>query len=726
MKTILKFDMNSKQSFLFLLILLLLTSQIGFSAEGKWIRVGMLHNFYQSHGSEPEEEFGDSQQFGMQWPAFWDLQDMQAARGLWFGVANYYDPVADYTYPYKVAHVGPRPRPEAELNEMMPVEFKLIARSAHPTVIVDSEISSDMEWDDIIDEIDPLLPSDRMIYNVINSSVGLSMERKIYAFSQQNYNNFFIYDMTFTNNGICNKDSSITHNNTLDGVYFYWQYRNAICTEGTVEGSAIDWVGQPGWGTERDMRWGINTMNEVLGENPLSPAPNDVYDDNGDIIRCFYSWHGRHSASSYDNIGSPNYLGWQPDGRLGASQYIGVVTIHADKSPTDNTNDQFQPSSTQYIESNAAATFSNEQYNQTRMQDEYLQYLAAGHPLLSQAEMVGDGFADQFASDGGYSAGIGFGPYTLNPGESVRIVLAEGVNGLSRYKNSRVGADWFAAQNGQSSTDTLPDGGLTTDHNEYKNAWVYTGRDSILKTFKRAINVFGRNYQIPQAPDPPSTFEVQSQGNRIYLTWDNSAENSDYFEGYKIFRAKGQKDSTYHEIFDCNVEDGNVVNEYSDFSAERGQSYYYYIVSYDDGTQNLVQPGKALYSSLFYTRTNKGATLKKPPSLTMDDIRIVPNPYNIRNLNYQYVGEPSKILFLNLPKKCEIKIFTERGDLIYTDMHEGSGDYSWNLLTSFRQIVVSGIYIATFYAPEDLVDDITGDFIMSKGTHSIKKFVVIR
>jgi hypothetical protein len=108
----------------------------------------------------------------------------------------------------------------------------------------------------------------------------------------------------------------------------------------------------------------------------------------------------------------------------------------------------------------------------------------------------------------------------------------------------------------------------------------------------------------------------------------------------------------------------------------------------------------------FWTRTNKGAYLLKPPSQTLDNIRIVPNPFNIRNTTTQYTGktEQNKIMFLNLPEKCTIRIFTERGDLIYTVNHEGSGDNRWDLITSSRQIVVSGVYVAHFEIPDDIKD----------------------
>ena len=176
---------------------------MGFAAEGKWIKVGNLHNFYQAHGCEPEEDFGDTQQFGLRWPAFYDLQDMQAARGFWIGVKDYYDPQVDYTFPFKVAHCGPRPRTSIEINEMMPVEFSLIARTPHPYIEVDGNEASDMQFGDLVDEFDPDLLSDRMLYNFVHTSTGISMERKIYAFSEQNHDNFFIYDYKFINTGIC-------------------------------------------------------------------------------------------------------------------------------------------------------------------------------------------------------------------------------------------------------------------------------------------------------------------------------------------------------------------------------------------------------------------------------------------------------------------------------------------------------------------------------------------
>ncbi len=77
-------------------------------------------------------------------------------------------------------------------------------------------------------------------------------------------------------------------------------------------------------------------------------------------------------------------------------------------------------------------------------------------------------------------------------------------------------------------------------------------------------------------------------------------------------------------------------------------------------------------------------------------------------------------MFYNIPGYCEIKIFTERGDLIkILDHTDGSGDERWNLVSKDRQIVVSGIYIAYIKVTENSPN-------FNKGESTFKKFIVIR
>ena len=323
---------------------------------------------------------------------------------------------------------------------------------------------------------------------------------------------------------------------------------------------------------------------------------------------------------------------------------------------------------------------------------------------------------------GGTNVWINYGPFDLEQGESFVIVEAEGVSGLNRDKCREIGRRWKEAYNDPNDKGPfiLPDGSTTDDKDEYKDTWVYTGRDSILLTFSRAKRNFDLDFQIPQPPQPPILFEVKSGGDKISLIWSASLSESETdFGGYRIFRTEGKTDTTYDEIFACGYETENpgIVYQFDDMTAARGVSYYYYIVAFNDGSTNNTDanPHGSLHSSMFYTRTTEAAYLRRPGSDDLESIRIVPNPYylNADRQRLLFPEETDKIMFYNIPGQCTIKIYTERGDLVQTIDHtDGSGDEAWYSVTSSRQVVVSGVYIAHIETPD--------------GRSINKKFIIIR
>lgn len=310
----------------------------------------------------------------------------------------------------------------------------------------------------------------------------------------------------------------------------------------------------------------------------------------------------------------------------------------------------------------------------------------------------------------------------------------------------------------------MPDGSTASSanpwgydaHNAYKRAWCDTGADSIMQILHNAQDNFNASYAIPQPPPPPNEFTIASGGNKINLTWSDNATTDPHFDGYVIYRSEGNVKhyrTVYEKIFECNA--ANVVHTFDDTTAVRGFNYYYYIQSKDDGSQNDVETGVPLYSSMFWTLTNTPAYLRRPAGNYLEHVRVVPNPYDIRARMFQF-GEDfqyDRIAFYELPPVCKIKIYTERGDLIYEKNHtDGSGDELWDSMTSSRQIVVSGIYIlyvevtentyaeSAIYAPRDYINPKTdeveitqgdllydaGDLMFKKGDSVIRKFVVIR
>lgn len=668
------------------LLLLLVSGALAQPAqEVRWLRVGNLHSWYSSLGSELEIGRTGSeteQTDGMRWPAQYVWQDNVAGKAMWIGTTNFFDRKLNSTVPHKVVAVGTRGADPA--GEIMPVSFKMIGRFRAPNVIVDGDPATENRLNDVLDEVDETLVPDRVIVNELNTSIGLTVTRKLMAFSQQNHDNYFVYDYVLKNTGIIDRQGT-RDPKTLTGVVLYFQYRYALGKESFFLGFA----------PSNNVDWGRNTVNQVVGTNPAAPDFE---------FRAQYSWYGKHSQSPVDDLGAPNHV---LDGRLTSAKYIGFVTLHADKSATDKSDDPSQPSTTFYIGSDTGPQASN-QFDPGLMTRKY-EAMTKGHSPVSHADQIGEGFANIFGNDaGGFAQGQGFGPYDLAPGDSIHIVFAEAVDGLSREQCVALGKQWFD----NAAPFTLPNGSTTSNRDQFKNAWVKTGIDSLYRTFRHAGQNFKTGYAIPQPPPPPSIFEVKSGGDRISLSWSDNAASWPGFDGYKVYRATGKPDTTYTEIFSCNR--ANVVHTFDDVTARRGFDYYYYIVSKDDGSTNDVHPGAPLVSSKFYTMTNAPAYLRRPAADDLADIRVVPNPYNIRARELQFGSvAPDRIAFFGLPPECTIKIFTERGDLIETLAHtDGSGDELWDSLTSSRQVVVSGLYIAVIETPD--------------GRSAVRKFIIIR
>jgi hypothetical protein len=255
-----------------------------------------------------------------------------------------------------------------------------------------------------------------------------------------------------------------------------------------------------------------------------------------------------------------------------------------------------------------------------------------------------------------------------------------------------------------------------------KNQWVLTSRDSIFQEFEKAIANYQSGYAIPQPPLPPQSFSVTGEGNRILLEWDVYDNASQV--GFEIYRSPNRIDRQRapdpENAYELVATPGADARSFEDLTAARGTNYYYYIQAVgpvnNDGTA-MTPTGVPLKSNRFHTQTYDPATLKRPAG-TLQNVRIVPNPYVISQQEAEVrFQEQDRLAFYDVPAQCTIKIFTENGELIKTIVHDNNtGDEFWNLTTDANQVVVSGIYLAH-------VQDTTPD---SGGGAVIRKFVIIR
>lgn len=680
----------------------------------KWMAAGSLHNWYSEIGCEVEEARSASanQQDGLIWPANLPYQDSQAAKGFWIGCKNFTDERGE-SYEYKVVTAGPRSK---GFGEFFPTEFKMYSRFELPKVFVDDVLSYGKNIE--VDAVDPTMPATMMIVNKANTLIGLSMERKIMQFSIPGHDNYIVQEYVFTNTGNTDDDEEIElPDNTLTDVWFFWQYRWAPSQ-------------QPRYVIGNGTGWGMNTMLDARGDGAdneqLYGDPADETDYMGHKIRAQFAWHGYFpdKVVNYDNIGAPIWLPFAPYvadydtiGRLGAPQFVGLLTLYADESATDKVDDPGQPRTTGWYGSDLPENGANsDPYNVAEMQKRY-DWMEMGHfsPRHAWAVVPSGEFAKQTkganidmgppkaGAPGGFSAGNGYGPYTIGPGESVRIVMAEAVNGLSTEKCIEYGVQYKQGQ-------------ITALQ---KNNLVLTGKDSLFKTFHNAIENYWSDYQVERPPKPPKVFRIDGGGNRISLNWE--VFDTENLAGFRIYRMRGEYNNPLQEptlIYEANANE----RSYDDFTAVRGVAYYYYI-------EAVGQNG--LTSSRFFTQSYDPTFLKRPQGEKLNAIRVVPNPFILSSSEgrLRFIGgrESDKLAFFNIPGQCRIKIYTETGELIKTIEHtDGSGDEYWYATTSSNQVVVSGVYIAHIEVTENIRDDLTGELMFRKGESKILKFVVIR
>ena len=633
----------------------------------RWMAVGSLHSWYSPMGCEEEEGFVKEQQYGLQWPAIYQLQDMQVAKALWIAVNDHV--YSGGTIAPAVAHIGPRVH---GINEFFPITFEVVSKFDPPQVKVNGVLSVGKPV--TVDRIDSTIQADRMIINVVNTAAGITMTRKITQFSQQYHDNYILHDYVFTNTGNTNQDSIIEYpTQTLTGVYFYFLYRNAICADTRYV------IGQNPTG------WGINTMNDIRGDGN-TPAVPFFTDPIGNGInydlRALYSWHGKYPPfTSYDNIGGPVWTPYYDKsdtvGRLGAAQFVGVVTIHADKSALDVSDDPSQPSTTSYEGSDEPNTSNNDFLNSAKNINEYA-WITRGHRSPRHADKVGPTGDPAIGTPGGWSSAIGYGPYILQPGQSIHIMQAEAAAGLSHDACVEIGRKYKGGGGGNPGVNITYSDGSKINGTMRKNDWVYTGRDSLFLTFNRAIANANSGYAIPQPPKPPKTFNVALSAGKILLTWDVYGTNDPLLKGFEIYRAEGRVDSTYRKIYSC----GPTIRSFTDSTMKKGTPIFYYIVSVGDAASNngvAQTPAGALVSGRFYTQTFDAVTVPT----TVRGVAGIPTQFSLQQ-NYPNPFNPSTTIRFDIGASCrvELKVYDALGRVVATlvSEHLNIGSYSaeWN------------------------------------------------
>lgn len=616
------------------------------------------------------------------------------SRGVWIGVRNW-TAVDNVTHNHYVSEGGPGP---IGLQSTVGVSVKKYVREQAPVVSVNTK-----EEDRLTDDKDSKkssLPADEMIVTVWNTDVGITVTRRSYVFANQNYDDFVILEYQFENTGnIDRTDELELSGQTLEDVYFSFIHHFRPCRKGSENAGtnndrdADDWIHY--YGNEP----GDTLRGLWFSYDGDSKDPNSVEDDTGDP----------HTTNRNLRRDDPNNLG---TGKFLSPQYAGFGLIHADISPADPGDDPNQPAAVFFQPHNQVDLPMTRET--TGMQPMYEALATAAMQPGTDILNIADPSTPEVASPYCF---ISCGPYQLNFGDAVRIVIYGAVNGLSREKCINYGHAW--------KVDSLEFDGLTGD--AAKNALLATGRDSLFATAKRAEWTWDKiaNWdnswdagkkalaKLLQTPSAPS-LDISTNPGFVDIDWSKSAgriTRKDDFLGWRIYRADGSYRNIYKPIGELRkssaADTTTLPAFFQDPDVVTGRYYYYAVTAFNDGSksygENVPFPGQSLESSPFLNRNwvypaYSINAARKQLDVGEDKVLVVPNPYHIYGYHWDNSNE---VRFVGLTEKATIRIFTLSGDLIKTLHHPDprQGVFSsapdfikWDLRTNDNRIVSSGTY----------------------------------
>jgi len=250
----------------------------------------------------------------------------------------------------------------------------------------------------------------------------------------------------------------------------------------------------------------------------------------------------------------------------------------------------------------------------------------------------------------------------------------------------------------------------------------------------RASALFNSGFSVAEPPVQPKV-SLESGDKVITMKWGNESEGSTGFEGYRLYRSKDNgaswgdlvvSDATgvpqsYVPYVQWDLKngitgqsthpdgswlwlgndtglpetdnDGNYF--FRDPDVLNGINYTYYIAAYNVGTEDIPPAENSPVSdpSVEGDNTVAGKPQSAVATSTLNDIKVVPNPYVAANV-FESNPYERELHFTHLPRECTIRIYNIAGELISTLNHDnGTSEETWNLRTSANQEVSPGLYV---------------------------------
>ncbi|MBN1300164.1 MAG: hypothetical protein JW995_03025 [Melioribacteraceae bacterium] len=560
----------------------------------------------------------------------------------------------------------------------------------------------------------PELPEE-MHYTTIPTVMGITVKQRSYAWSFPGFSDFIVYDYVFVNTGemvIPSLNSIRNHQQTLNEVWLVFHSGISVSTKGTLNfhyetGQFIESAAPAG---------GFGGYGQKPGSDVYAIENQDAGDGKG-LLYYSRDYNGGREPVPWDKWAiKKNWQSllrlnpdWAPE--LQDPACFGFTFLYrtppqdaASFDPYDADPTHFSVYSDEGDSFNGKSLDFNEYFGFNSYNEKFF-YDFIKHDFLRE----NDG-----KLYGWYTSS--FGPYTLAPGDSVRLIVAE-IAGQMDLKQVAMG----------DPEHHFPDSSIAAIR---RNAEAV--RKAISWGYGARVNGMEIVADVPESPPAPNctatNASVASDTAIIAIRWDRLSEETTFTDrsgqvffdgatdvsGYRVYKGSDERG-----IWDLLIDIPRTefekywnpelnLYEYFDKDLQFGFGFYYYVQAYNSNPKPWTSINGTLVTDLpelksaDYNRSQKVSA--KPGPVDIEEkgwgVFVAPNPYIEGDYDYSFMGsDPRKIEFRSLPEKAVIKIFNVAGELVRTLKHGPdtygnlSGSIEWDQKSNSGLLVAPGLYI---------------------------------
>ena len=557
--------------------------------------------------------------------------------------------------------------------------------------------------------VDVTVPEETIIAQWVDTQNGIRVTRRVYSWSNPDFDDFYIVDLTFTNTGDFDGDGVGEAPGPINNLYIAFKNVAAMTAMGILEEFGWNFYASNARGMD-DTMW----FTEA-GGYPNAFSANGAF--MGEDMRAVIRRDSDNPFSAHNDTGDPffkaivpsNYNILQTEGQPRApSTYFMAPLAYADNADKFSFNEadrgqyvqpgeERQPRSFQWWLASSTGDFDDPTYT-THTADQLAGVITTGGYQTNPDE--GDPSTRKVFHDMTV-----YGPYNVSMDESVKIVLAWGAGHPSLLEPIPANEQDIGLIKWDRSSDTP----------ENKIAKIKTaGEKAALENLKLAHWVYDNNLQVPVSPTEAyiSADNLTSSTNaKQLIRWGRESESAfnpytgeQDILGYRVYKSEWfswgpwelydviENGSSGSSVSPAGLERGvwgvnaNGIYEYEDLETAAGFSYFYSARPYARGVDSYTWnsgmtiadiPSERVQANIkrgyesgwgpATARTYDGDQRKPFQALLSslpEEVLIVPNPYYVDGV-HQYPNSRN-LRVVGLTADAVIHIYSASGDRVET------------------------------------------------------------